>query len=86
ALRGGMEIIQETFGENSLKYTMVLFTRGDDLNDKTIEQYLGKTVSALKQLIDVCENRYHDCAAGNTILGRKVFKAETSRVCHYSVS
>uniref|UniRef100_A0A8C1WLM6 GTPase IMAP family member 8 n=1 Tax=Cyprinus carpio TaxID=7962 RepID=A0A8C1WLM6_CYPCA len=54
-----VEIIQETFGENSLKYTMVLFTRGDDLNDKTIEQYLGKTVSALKQLIDVCENRYH---------------------------
>ncbi|XP_016359637.1 putative leucine-rich repeat-containing protein DDB_G0290503 isoform X1 [Sinocyclocheilus anshuiensis] len=54
-----VEIIQETFGENSLKYTMVLFTRGDDLNDKTIEQYLGKSGSALKQLIDVCENRYH---------------------------
>uniref|UniRef100_A0A672RT64 GTPase IMAP family member 8 n=1 Tax=Sinocyclocheilus grahami TaxID=75366 RepID=A0A672RT64_SINGR len=54
-----VDIIQETFGENSLKYTMVLFTRGDDLNDKTIEQYLGKSGSALKQLIDVCENRYH---------------------------
>ncbi|XP_026109532.1 GTPase IMAP family member 8-like [Carassius auratus] len=54
-----VKIIQETFGENSLKYTMVLFTRGDDLNDKTIEQYLGKSGSALKQLIGVCENRYH---------------------------
>ncbi|XP_026119513.1 GTPase IMAP family member 4-like [Carassius auratus] len=54
-----VKIIQETFGENSLKYTMVLFTRGDDLNDKTIEQYLGNPGSALKQLIGVCENRYH---------------------------
>ncbi|KAL0149861.1 hypothetical protein M9458_054909, partial [Cirrhinus mrigala] len=54
-----VKIIQETFGENSLKYTMVLFTRGDDLNDKTIEQYLGKSGCALNQLIESCGNRIH---------------------------
>ncbi|KAL1251932.1 hypothetical protein QQF64_019728 [Cirrhinus molitorella] len=54
-----VEIIQKTFGENSLKYTMVLFTRGDDLNDKTIDQYLGNPGSALKILIESCGNRFH---------------------------
>ncbi len=54
-----VKIIQETFGENSLKYTMVLFTRGDDLQNKTIDQFLGKPGSALKNLIELCGNRYH---------------------------
>ncbi|RXN12177.1 inner centromere A-like protein [Labeo rohita] len=54
-----VKIIQETFGENSLKYTMVLFTRGDDLNDKTIDQCLGKPESDLNQLIKTCGNRFH---------------------------
>ncbi|KTG42410.1 hypothetical protein cypCar_00043381, partial [Cyprinus carpio] len=54
-----VKIIQETFGENSLMYTMVLFTRGDDLNDKTIEQCLGKPGSALNELIEACGNRFH---------------------------
>ncbi|KAL0146952.1 hypothetical protein M9458_057891, partial [Cirrhinus mrigala] len=49
------EIIQETFGEKSLMFTMVLFTRGDDLENKTIEQCLGKPGSALNQLIDHVE-------------------------------
>ncbi len=54
-----VKIIQETFGENSLMYTMVLFTRGDDLNDKTIDKFLGEQESALKKLIEACGNRYH---------------------------
>ncbi|XP_048036170.1 interferon-induced very large GTPase 1-like isoform X2 [Megalobrama amblycephala] len=56
-----MKIIQETFGENSLMYTIVLFTRGDDLKKKkkTIEEYLGKPGSALMNLIGHCGNRYH---------------------------
>ncbi|XP_050958139.1 GTPase IMAP family member 8-like, partial [Labeo rohita] len=53
------KIIQETFGENSLKYTMVLFTRGDDLNDKTIDQCFGKPGSYLNELIESCGNRFH---------------------------
>ncbi|XP_052395263.1 GTPase IMAP family member 8-like isoform X2 [Carassius gibelio] len=54
-----VKIIQETFGEHSLMYTMVLFTRGDDLNDKTIDQCLGKPGSALNELIEACGNRFH---------------------------
>ncbi len=54
-----VKIIQETFGENSLMFTMVLFTRGDDLKKKTIEEYLGKPDSALMKLIEQCGNRYH---------------------------
>ncbi|XP_042568208.1 GTPase IMAP family member 8-like, partial [Cyprinus carpio] len=54
-----VKIIQETFGENSLKYTIVLFTNGDKLKNKTIDQFLGKPGSALNQLIKVCGNRFH---------------------------
>ncbi|KTG37339.1 hypothetical protein cypCar_00048092, partial [Cyprinus carpio] len=54
-----VKIIQEMFGENSLKYVIVLFTRGDDLHNKAIEQYLGEPGSALKNLIDECGNRFH---------------------------
>ncbi|XP_058614416.1 putative autophagy-related protein 11 [Onychostoma macrolepis] len=54
-----VKIIQETFGEKSLMFTMVLFTRGDDLKDKTIDQCLGKPGSPLMKLIDACGNRYH---------------------------
>ncbi|XP_067314202.1 interferon-induced very large GTPase 1-like isoform X2 [Pseudorasbora parva] len=54
-----VKIIQETFGEKSLMFTMVLFTRGDHLNDKTIDQCLGKPGSALRNLIEACGNRYH---------------------------
>ncbi|KAI2666955.1 GTPase IMAP family member 9 [Labeo rohita] len=54
-----VKIIQETFGENSLMYTMVLFTRGDGLKNKSIEQCLGKPGSALMNTIEACGNRYH---------------------------
>ncbi|XP_016116817.1 LOW QUALITY PROTEIN: protein MLP1-like [Sinocyclocheilus grahami] len=54
-----VKIIQKTFGENSLMYTIVLFTNGDKLKNKTIEQFLGEPGSALKNLIDECGNRYH---------------------------
>ncbi|XP_048035365.1 GTPase IMAP family member 8-like [Megalobrama amblycephala] len=54
-----VKIIQETFGEKSLKYTMVLFTRGDYLKNNTIEQCLGKPGSPLMNLIEACGNRFH---------------------------
>ncbi|XP_073799903.1 uncharacterized protein [Danio rerio] len=54
-----VEIIQETFGENSLMYTMVLFTRGDYLRNKTIEQCLAKPGSPLMKLIEACGHRFH---------------------------
>ncbi|XP_067234071.1 uncharacterized protein [Chanodichthys erythropterus] len=54
-----VKIIQETFGKKSLKYTMVLFTRGDYLKNNTIEQCLGKPGSPLMKLIEACGNRFH---------------------------
>ncbi|XP_039545681.1 interferon-induced very large GTPase 1-like, partial [Pimephales promelas] len=54
-----VKIIQETFGEKSLMFTMVLFTRGDFLKDKTIDQFLGRPGSSLMNLIEECGNRYH---------------------------
>nr|XP_017210113.2 GTPase IMAP family member 4-like [Danio rerio] len=54
-----VKIIQETFGENSLMFTMVLFTRGDDLKNKSIEEFLGKPGSPLMNLIEACGHRYH---------------------------
>ncbi|XDV23070.1 hypothetical protein PO909_027786, partial [Leuciscus waleckii] len=54
-----VKIVQEMFGENSLMFTMVLFTRGDDLKNKTIEQYLGKPGYPLMNLIEACGNRFH---------------------------
>ncbi|XP_056099418.1 interferon-induced very large GTPase 1-like isoform X2 [Rhinichthys klamathensis goyatoka] len=54
-----VKIIQETFGEKSLMFTIVLFTRGDDLKDKIIDQCLGKPGSVIRNLIEACGNRYH---------------------------
>ncbi|KAL0199299.1 hypothetical protein M9458_007839, partial [Cirrhinus mrigala] len=54
-----VKIIQETFGENSLMFTMVLFTRGDFLKKKTIDQCLGKPGSVIRNLIETCGNRFH---------------------------
>ncbi|KAI2666928.1 GTPase IMAP family member 4 [Labeo rohita] len=54
-----VKIIQETFGEKSLMFTMVLFTRGDDLKDKTIKECLGKPGSPLMKLTEACGNRFH---------------------------
>uniref|UniRef100_A0A3B1J253 GTPase IMAP family member 4-like n=1 Tax=Astyanax mexicanus TaxID=7994 RepID=A0A3B1J253_ASTMX len=51
--------ILEVFGEEAHKYTMVLFTKGDDLEEMTIEDYLKDTHPDLKKIIEVCGGRYH---------------------------
>ncbi|XP_030649176.1 GTPase IMAP family member 7-like [Chanos chanos] len=54
-----VKIIEETFGDKSRMYTMVLFTKGDQLRKKPIEQYIGNPGTDLGNLIDQCGNRYH---------------------------
>ncbi|XP_058872213.1 GTPase IMAP family member 4-like [Acipenser ruthenus] len=51
--------IEEIFGEGAAKYTMVLFSRGDDLIDKTIEEYIQEASREHNQLLEKCGNRYH---------------------------
>ncbi|KAJ8272459.1 hypothetical protein GJAV_G00089300 [Gymnothorax javanicus] len=57
-----VKIIQETFGPESSKYTMVLFTHGDQLRGKPIEEYLSKS-EELADLVNKCRGRCHvmDC-------------------------
>uniref|UniRef100_A0A3B5QRX5 AIG1-type G domain-containing protein n=1 Tax=Xiphophorus maculatus TaxID=8083 RepID=A0A3B5QRX5_XIPMA len=50
--------IQEIFGEAADRYSMVLFTRGDDLDDTTIEDYLSESPD-LQDLVSKCNNQYH---------------------------
>ncbi|XP_073712860.1 GTPase IMAP family member 7-like [Misgurnus anguillicaudatus] len=54
-----VEKIQEVFGENAIKYTMILFTRGDDLEDKSIDEYIREAEVDLKAVVDMCGGRYH---------------------------
>uniref|UniRef100_A0A674MT11 AIG1-type G domain-containing protein n=1 Tax=Takifugu rubripes TaxID=31033 RepID=A0A674MT11_TAKRU len=50
--------IQEMFGEEADKYSMVLFTGGDLLDDNTIEDFLDENIE-LQDLISRCHGRYH---------------------------
>lgn len=54
-----VQMIQEVFGEGATRYMMIVFTRGDDLEDKGIEDYLVNAKVELKNLVDKCGRRYH---------------------------
>ncbi|XP_061681111.1 GTPase IMAP family member 8-like, partial [Syngnathoides biaculeatus] len=55
-------IVQEymkLLGHQAWRYSMVLFTYGDYLGKKTIEQHIEREGEALTWLIEKCQNRYH---------------------------
>ncbi|XP_048094869.1 immune-associated nucleotide-binding protein 12-like [Alosa alosa] len=54
-----VKFIQSTFGENSIKHAIVLFTRGDDLKNKPIEQFVREAGSNIMNVIEQCGKRYH---------------------------
>ncbi|XP_049331723.1 interferon-induced very large GTPase 1-like [Astyanax mexicanus] len=56
--KGTVEIIQNIFGEESVTYTMLLFT-GGDLPKDTIFKYFGEAGSDIRNLITKCGNRIH---------------------------
>uniref|UniRef100_A0A3B3CQ78 AIG1-type G domain-containing protein n=1 Tax=Oryzias melastigma TaxID=30732 RepID=A0A3B3CQ78_ORYME len=56
-----LKLIKENFGEKSELFTIILFTRGDDLQHggKTIERYIEESSNSLQKLIRDCGGRYH---------------------------
>ncbi|XP_050957124.1 GTPase IMAP family member 9-like [Labeo rohita] len=52
--------LKVVFGEQVLKYTMIIFTHKDQLEEenKTIEQYLQDGDPELKKLVESCGNRF----------------------------
>ncbi|XP_037638109.1 GTPase IMAP family member 7-like isoform X2 [Sebastes umbrosus] len=56
--RQTVKMIQETFGEDADKYTMVLFTYGDKLKKQTIEAFISKSKD-LQDITGKCHGRYH---------------------------
>ncbi|XP_031438469.1 GTPase IMAP family member 8-like [Clupea harengus] len=53
-----LKLIKDTFGTGAEKFTITLFTKGDDLGPISIEQYI-KESPAVERLISDCEGRYH---------------------------
>ncbi|XP_033181763.1 immune-associated nucleotide-binding protein 8-like [Anabas testudineus] len=57
-----LKLIQEGFGKNSEKFTIILFTRGDDLlkEGQSIDEYIQQECDdSFKKLISDCGGRYH---------------------------
>ncbi len=54
-----VDLIKKIFGPKAAQFSIVLFTRGDDLQDESIEDYMKRSKSAeLKKLIRDCGNRF----------------------------
>ncbi|XP_040916934.1 GTPase IMAP family member 9-like [Toxotes jaculatrix] len=53
-----IKMIHSTFGEEAVKYSLVLFTHGDKLKKQTIERFISKS-EELQELVEVCYGRYH---------------------------
>ncbi|KAL0153472.1 hypothetical protein M9458_051217 [Cirrhinus mrigala] len=56
--KNAVKWIQKTFGEDAVKYTIILFTHADTLKGKPLELYISKSKD-LQELIQTCYGRYH---------------------------
>ncbi len=56
--RDTVKWIQESFGEEALNRTIILFTHADQLKGKPVEDYINK-ISYLMEIIESCGGRYH---------------------------
>uniref|UniRef100_A0A452I265 AIG1-type G domain-containing protein n=1 Tax=Gopherus agassizii TaxID=38772 RepID=A0A452I265_9SAUR len=62
--RHAVQRVQEIFGPEALNYTIILFTRKEDLRSGTLEQYISHSDNKqLQELIKQCQGRY--CAFNN---------------------
>ncbi|XP_006034609.1 uncharacterized protein LOC102386789 isoform X1 [Alligator sinensis] len=62
--KAAMERVKAIFGREALTFTIVLFTRKEDLGDGSLDEYVKNTDNQeLRTLIKACKNRY--CAFNN---------------------
>ncbi|XP_061079201.1 uncharacterized protein LOC133114015 [Conger conger] len=54
-----VQIIKSTFGNAVERFTIVVFTRGDDLKNESIESYIQRGDATIQNLIQDCGNRFH---------------------------
>ncbi|XDV12069.1 hypothetical protein PO909_000813 [Leuciscus waleckii] len=52
------QMIEMMFGQEVLKYSIILFTRGDQLDGETIEEVIEESC-ALRDVVDQCGGRFH---------------------------
>lgn len=64
-----IELLEQVFGEKARKYSMVLFTHGEQLRHKSIEDYFSRS-GKLSYLICKCNWRYHVFSNMNPISGQ----------------
>ncbi|KAL6457597.1 hypothetical protein MHYP_G00345600 [Metynnis hypsauchen] len=53
-----VSLFKQTFGEEALRYTVIVFTHGDEPCDSPIEEQIRKN-RRLSNLVDECGGRYH---------------------------
>ncbi|XP_040915314.1 GTPase IMAP family member 7-like [Toxotes jaculatrix] len=54
-----VQALEKIFGPEASKYMIVLFTRGDELKGRTIQEYVQTGHPKLQEVINRCGNRYH---------------------------
>ncbi|XP_029443935.1 uncharacterized protein LOC115083937 [Rhinatrema bivittatum] len=65
-----VEKIQAIFGKEAIRYMLVLFTRKDDLEDQSIEEYVADLRDKdLKKMLQKCGHRF--CAFNNKASGEE---------------
>uniref|UniRef100_A0A671UHW2 GTPase IMAP family member 8 n=1 Tax=Sparus aurata TaxID=8175 RepID=A0A671UHW2_SPAAU len=78
--KNSVQLIKTVFGKRSIDFVMVIFTRGDDL-DQSFESYLEASGDYVKQLIKDCGGRYqvfnNKASTDRTQVRQLVSKQET---------
>ncbi|GLD68421.1 uncharacterized protein AKAME5_001973400 [Lates japonicus] len=56
--KDSLELIKKYFGEKSGDFTIIIFTRGEELDDQSFQSYIKDCDDFVKQLINDCGGRY----------------------------